>query len=331
MEVYLEFHMKGSEVPSPNTSSCKSNHCKEEEKASLSKPLSENELESNSKLPLENIPKTDEIEEIEVTAEEGELWVERLIPSMQEEEDEEVLVQVEEPQVQALLAKGVDENYIKESRLIPGVGDQHQGKVELAHGQQVLKQRVEDIGDLIFEGIVSCLVSHRNESGSYNALTMGSLITRILVHLYKVPRYKKEIAMKPSKGVYNIGSWHRSLSQAPIYERAASDTDDRFLQMKAREQTGSNGRIIQGKTRRTIPQSVPSAEVQGLSAFMRKIKKKDATQSGQYRTEVGSGRYIHHNPHTVLSNKTTKMWKIQKLKQHIRAIAIRITNFGVRA
>ncbi|KAM7519351.1 hypothetical protein LguiB_018313 [Lonicera macranthoides] len=72
--------------------------------------------------PLENKLKTNEIEEIEVTAEEGGLWVEGVVPSLREEEDEEdeeVIVQVKQPQVQALPAIVVDENYIKESRSIP--------------------------------------------------------------------------------------------------------------------------------------------------------------------------------------------------------------------
>ncbi|KAM7461409.1 hypothetical protein LguiA_029530 [Lonicera macranthoides] len=98
MEAYIEFHMRGSEEPSPNASSCKSNHCKEEEKPTISTPLSETK------------PETDEIEEIKEMAEEGELWVEGVIPNLQEEADEEVLVQVEEPQVQALPAISVDEN-----------------------------------------------------------------------------------------------------------------------------------------------------------------------------------------------------------------------------
>ncbi|KAM7460206.1 hypothetical protein LguiB_036400 [Lonicera macranthoides] len=53
-------------------------------------------------------------------AEEGELWVEGAIPSLQEKEDEKVLVQVEEPQVQALSAIGVDmgENCIEGGQLI---------------------------------------------------------------------------------------------------------------------------------------------------------------------------------------------------------------------
>ncbi|KAM7473743.1 hypothetical protein LguiB_020986 [Lonicera macranthoides] len=93
MEAYIEFHMRGSEEPSPNASSCKSNHCKEEEKPTISMPLSENK------------PKIDEIEEIEVTTEEGELWFEGVVPSLQEEEGEEVIVQVKE-------------NYIEESQLI---------------------------------------------------------------------------------------------------------------------------------------------------------------------------------------------------------------------
>ncbi|KAM7501109.1 hypothetical protein LguiB_000013 [Lonicera macranthoides] len=132
-----------------------------------------------------------------------------------------------------------------------------------------------DIRDLIFEGIVSCLASHHNGSSSYTALVTGSLITRILVHLYKVPRYKKEVSVKPSKGTYNLGSWHRSLSQAPIYVRAAIDADDRFLQMKAREQTGSKGRIVQGPTRRKAPPPpASSSDIQGHFAFMKKIMKK---------------------------------------------------------
>ncbi|KAM7528627.1 hypothetical protein LguiB_032037 [Lonicera macranthoides] len=98
MEAYIEFHIRGSEEPSPNASSCKSNHCKEEEKPTISTPLSENK------------PEFDEIEEIKVMAEEGELWVEGVISNLQEEADEEVLVQVEEPQVQALPAISVDEN-----------------------------------------------------------------------------------------------------------------------------------------------------------------------------------------------------------------------------
>ncbi|KAM7522936.1 hypothetical protein LguiA_012838 [Lonicera macranthoides] len=91
MEAYLEFHMRGSEKPSPNAFSCESNHCKEEGKATISKP------------PLEHKPETDEIEKIKVTAEEGELWVEGIVPSLQEEKDDEVIVQ-------ALPAIGVDEN-----------------------------------------------------------------------------------------------------------------------------------------------------------------------------------------------------------------------------
>ncbi|KAM7528571.1 hypothetical protein LguiB_031988 [Lonicera macranthoides] len=64
------------------------------------KSIEREEKRAISKLPLENKPKTDEIEKIEVTAEEGELWVESLITSLQEEEDEEVrqedLVQVQD-------------------------------------------------------------------------------------------------------------------------------------------------------------------------------------------------------------------------------------------
>ncbi|KAM7498927.1 hypothetical protein LguiA_023341 [Lonicera macranthoides] len=131
-----------------------------------------------------------------------------------------------------------------------------------------------DLGNLIFEGIVACLVSHHDGTGSYNALVMGSLITHILIHFYKVPHYKKEIAVKPSKGTYNIGSWHRSLSQAPIYVRAKNDADDRFLQMKARELTGSKGKIIQVSSRRIAPPPAPSEDVQGLFALMKKIIKK---------------------------------------------------------
>ncbi|KAM7510558.1 hypothetical protein LguiB_009433 [Lonicera macranthoides] len=86
------------------------NQLKEEEKRAISKP------------PLENKPRTDEIEKIEVTAEKGELWVAGVVPSLQEEEDEEALVEIKEPQVQALPAIGVDENYIKESRSIPDKG-----------------------------------------------------------------------------------------------------------------------------------------------------------------------------------------------------------------
>ncbi|KAM7509899.1 hypothetical protein LguiB_008774 [Lonicera macranthoides] len=131
-----------------------------------------------------------------------------------------------------------------------------------------------DLGNLIFEGIVACLVSHHDGMGSYNALVMGSLITYILIHFYKVPHYKKEIAVKPSKGTYNIGSWHRSLSQAPIYVRAKNDADDRFLQMKARELTGSKGKIIQGSSCRTAPPPTTSEDVQGQFALMKKIMKK---------------------------------------------------------
>ncbi|KAM7528594.1 hypothetical protein LguiB_032004 [Lonicera macranthoides] len=96
MEAFLEFHMRGREEPSPNAFSYELNHCKEEEKATISKPT------------LENKPETDEIEEIEVTAKEDELWVEGLIPSLQEKANEEVIVQVEELQVQALPAEAYD-------------------------------------------------------------------------------------------------------------------------------------------------------------------------------------------------------------------------------
>ncbi|KAM7493459.1 hypothetical protein LguiB_028068 [Lonicera macranthoides] len=52
-------------------------------------------------LEVKNKSKIYEIEKIEVKAEEGELWVERVVPNLREEEDEEVILQIEEPQVQA--------------------------------------------------------------------------------------------------------------------------------------------------------------------------------------------------------------------------------------
>ncbi|KAM7473484.1 hypothetical protein LguiB_020727 [Lonicera macranthoides] len=93
-----------------NTSFGEPNQLKEVEKRAIFKP------------PLENKPKTNEIEEIEVIAVEGELWVEGVVPSLQKEEDEETLVQVKEPQVQALPVISVDENYIEESQSIPVEG-----------------------------------------------------------------------------------------------------------------------------------------------------------------------------------------------------------------
>ncbi|KAM7513818.1 hypothetical protein LguiA_003406 [Lonicera macranthoides] len=43
--------------------------------------------------------------------------------------------------------------------------------------------------------------------------------------------------------------------------------------MKARELTGSKGRIIQGSSRHTAPPPAPSADVQRLFAFMKKVDK----------------------------------------------------------
>jgi len=116
MEAYLEFNMRGSGEPNSKASSGEPNQSKEEETQAISKP------------PLENKPETDEIEEIEVMAEEGELWVEGVLPNLQEEEDEGILVQVEEQQVQALPAISVVENYIEESRsiLVEGRADKQE-------------------------------------------------------------------------------------------------------------------------------------------------------------------------------------------------------------
>ncbi|KAM7469732.1 hypothetical protein LguiA_007915 [Lonicera macranthoides] len=144
-----------------------------------------------------------------------------------------------------------------------------------------------DLGDLIFKGMTSCLVYHHDGSGSYNSLVMGSLITRILVHFYNVPRYKKEITVKPSKGTYNLGSWHRSLSQAPIYERAANDADDHFLQMKARELIGSKGRIIQGSSRRTAHHRLPPRMTPPSSAPAEE-EDEEAADSEEEEDEDGS-------------------------------------------
>ena len=52
IEAYLEFNMRGSEEPSPNAPSYEPNQCKEENKATISKPPSKNEQESNP--PLED-------------------------------------------------------------------------------------------------------------------------------------------------------------------------------------------------------------------------------------------------------------------------------------
>ena len=52
-----------------------------------------------------------------------------------------------------------------------------------------------DLGNLLFDGIAHCLVSHHDGSGS--PLVMGSLITKILVFLFQLPHYKKELAVKP--------------------------------------------------------------------------------------------------------------------------------------
>ncbi|KAM7477749.1 hypothetical protein LguiA_025962 [Lonicera macranthoides] len=122
---------------SPNTSFGEPSQLKEEEKRAISKP------------PLENKPETDEIEEIEVTAEEGELWVEGLIPSLQEKEDEEVLVQVEEPQVQALPAVGVDmgENRIKGGQfiLIEGGVNEQETSTNVADLDNISTEEEDDI------------------------------------------------------------------------------------------------------------------------------------------------------------------------------------------
>ncbi|KAM7481214.1 hypothetical protein LguiB_005797 [Lonicera macranthoides] len=54
MEAYLEFNIMGNVKSSLNASSCESNQCKEEENEAISKLLLENEVESNSKPPLED-------------------------------------------------------------------------------------------------------------------------------------------------------------------------------------------------------------------------------------------------------------------------------------
>ncbi|KAM7523001.1 hypothetical protein LguiA_012903 [Lonicera macranthoides] len=90
-KAYEQSKKRGSLEPSqsPNTAFGEPNQLKEEEKLAISNP------------PLENKAETDEIEAIEVTAEEGELWVECVVPSLREKEYEEVLLQIEELQVQA--------------------------------------------------------------------------------------------------------------------------------------------------------------------------------------------------------------------------------------
>ncbi|KAM7461017.1 hypothetical protein LguiA_029138 [Lonicera macranthoides] len=93
-----------------------------------------------------------------------------------------------------------------------------------------------DLGYLFFEGIAACLASHHDRSGPYNALVMGSLITKIM---------------------------------------AQNDADDRFLQMKAREHTRSKGHIILGSSRRSTPLIDPPSNVQGLFAFMKNILTKE--------------------------------------------------------
>ena len=103
---------------------------------------------------------------------------------------------------------------------------------------------------------------------------MGSLITKILVFLFQNPRFKKELAVKPLRGPYNIGNWNSSFAQAPIYVRATNDAEDRFLQMKACEQTGSKWRIIQGASRRSMAPPTQSEDVKGLFAYMKEITRK---------------------------------------------------------
>ncbi|KAM7502482.1 hypothetical protein LguiB_001386 [Lonicera macranthoides] len=93
---------------------------------------------------------------------------------------------------------------------------------------------------------------------------MGYLITKILIHFYQIPRYKKELAIKPLQGTYNIGSWNRSLAQAPIYERVTNDADDHFLQMKVHKQTESKGRIVQGPARGTAAPSGETEYIKGV-------------------------------------------------------------------
>ena len=106
LQAYLEFELSRSS----KTSSCQEDQPHEEG----------NKPEAASHLPLENEPETDKLEETEEAAVEGELWDESIVQSLHEEEDEEVLVQLEEPQVQGLPAVGDDvgENCIEESQLI---------------------------------------------------------------------------------------------------------------------------------------------------------------------------------------------------------------------
>ena len=74
LQDYLEFELSRSS----NTSSCQQGQSQEEG----------SKLKANSQPPMENEPETDKMEEIEVTAEEGELWFESVSPSLPENEDE---------------------------------------------------------------------------------------------------------------------------------------------------------------------------------------------------------------------------------------------------
>ncbi|KAM7507260.1 hypothetical protein LguiA_017713 [Lonicera macranthoides] len=122
-ETYEQAKKRGSLEPSqsPNTT-CESNHCKEEEKPTITTPLSKNK------------PEIDDIEEIEVTAEEGELWVESLVPSLQKIEDEEIIVQVEE-------------NYIDESQLIliEGRVDEQESSTNVADLDNISTEEESDV------------------------------------------------------------------------------------------------------------------------------------------------------------------------------------------
>ena len=128
---------------------------------------------------------------------------------------------------------------------------------------------------------------------------MGSLITNILVTIWKVPHFKSESSAKNYRGTYNLTSWKKSLSQASIYVRSARDKHDSFICMKNTSELGAKNKVIQGSTRQCAHSYHPTRqpEEKGIKGTLKRILKKidfiGRNQVKMAHNQVQLGCHIH--------------------------------------
>lgn len=76
-----------------------------------------------------------------------------------------------------------------------------------------------DLAQFLFSRIIECSTNRREESSSKAGFVLGSLISSILIFVWKVRKISQEPHQKNNRSVYNKTSWNKSLRQAQVYEQ----------------------------------------------------------------------------------------------------------------